>query len=119
MEYKDGVPTTLAERDAEDDVLIPYVGVREELRVTDADKDTVRDTLADAEPTPTLLRETVVVDVTVTCRVTDADKDLLLDATLLWLTDAVRLRLWVKEEVRDRDTLTLTVRKPDTLTLAP
>ena len=95
------------------------MGVREELRATDADKDTVRDTLTDAEPTPTLLRVTVVVAVTVTCRVTDADKDLLPDATLLWLTEAVKLRLWVKEGVRDRDTLTLAVRDPDILTLPP
>ena len=79
----------------------------------------MRDTLTDDEPPPTLLGVTLVVVATVACRVTDADKDLLREATLLWLTEAVRLRLWVKEEVRDRDTLTLTVRKPDTLTLAP
>ena len=83
MEYKDGEEATLAEGDADNVLLLLYEGLREDLRVIDDDRDTVRDTLTDAEPTPTLVRETVVVAVTVTCRVTEADKVLLRDATLL------------------------------------
>ena len=59
------MPTTLAEREAEDDALVLYVGVREELRVIDKEIDIVRDALTDKEVPPTLLRETVVVVVTV------------------------------------------------------
>ena len=46
-------------------MLLLYEGLREELRVIDDDRDTVRDTLADNDPTKALLRETVVVAVIV------------------------------------------------------
>ena len=40
MEYKDGVPTTLTEGDAEEVPLIPKVGVSVMLAAKDRDRDT-------------------------------------------------------------------------------